>query len=127
VQVTAVLIHVPEPPAGLDWYQAALSGAVRRQSADGFTFLQVGAVAVEVVPTDDKVTVGAAGSVVYWSVPDLATAVRRLCGLGASLYRGPLAIEHGLGMCQVRDPWGNCLGLRGRWPDAEPISAPDGD
>jgi len=33
--------------------------------------------------------------------------------LGASLYRGPMPIEDGLGMCQLADPFGNLLGLRG--------------
>ncbi|MDY0831642.1 MULTISPECIES: VOC family protein [unclassified Pseudomonas] len=32
--------------------------------------------------------------------------------LGATLYRGPMKIEGGEWMCQVRDPWGNCIGLR---------------
>jgi len=32
---------------------------------------------------------------------------------GAALYRGPIKIEARLSMCQARDPWGNCIGLRG--------------
>lgn len=35
--------------------------------------------------------------------------------LGAVRYRGPMQIEPGVWMCQVQDPWGNCLGLRGAW------------
>lgn len=31
----------------------------------------------------------------------------------AALYRGPIGIEAGQRMCQVRDPWDNCIGLRG--------------
>ena len=40
-------------------------------------------------------------------------ALRHFEGLGAIRYRGPMAIEDGQRMCQVRDPWGNCIGLRG--------------
>ena len=38
--------------------------------------------------------------------------MRLLEAAGARLYRGPLAIEGGQWMAQVRDPWGNCIGLR---------------
>ncbi|TOL44982.1 glyoxalase/bleomycin resistance/dioxygenase family protein, partial [Vibrio parahaemolyticus] len=34
--------------------------------------------------------------------------------LGARLYRGPMEIEDGLSMCQVEDPFGNLIGLRGK-------------
>ncbi|WP_435635237.1 hypothetical protein ACSC9U_03720 [Pseudomonas solani] len=34
--------------------------------------------------------------------------------VSAPLYRGPLALEDGDRICQVRDPWGNCIGLRQR-------------
>ena len=32
---------------------------------------------------------------------------------GATLYRGPLAIESGQGVCQFADPFGNLFGLVG--------------
>ena len=32
---------------------------------------------------------------------------------GASLYRGPLAIESDQGICQLADPFGNLFGLIG--------------
>ena len=74
----------------------------------------MGCVVLEIVNADDKVASGAAGTVVYWAVDDLDAEVLRLGQLGASLYRGPLALEDGDRICQVRDPWGNCIGLRQR-------------
>jgi len=53
------------------------------------------------------------GTVVYWRVAEFDEALAHLLGVGATLYRGPMAIEDGQLMCQVQDPWGNCLGLRG--------------
>jgi len=44
--------------------------------------------------------------------PHRLRLMRRLEASGARLYRGPLAIEGGQWMAQVRDPWGNCIGLR---------------
>ncbi|GAB6263071.1 hypothetical protein PSSHI_33150 [Photobacterium sp. R1] len=34
--------------------------------------------------------------------------------LGAKLYRGSMEIENGLSMCQVENPFGNLIGLRGK-------------
>ncbi len=112
--IAAVLVHVADVAAGLAWYQRAFPEAeLRHVPEQDFTCLRLGDVQLEVVPADAKVAAGAAGTVVYWRVPALAPTLERLLALGATLYRGPMAIEDGLQMCQVRDPWGNCLGLRG--------------
>ena len=109
----AVMVHVPEPMAGLAWYQAAFPEARRMRTAKGdFEFLLLGAVQIEVVPSDGKVGAGPCGTVVYWSVPDLDAALSWLLAHGATLFRGPMDIENGQRMCQVQDPWGNCIGLR---------------
>ena len=112
--VAAVMVHVADVEAGLAWYERAFPAARReRLEAPPFKRLSVGAVALEVVPADNKVASGAAGSVVYWRVADFEVALAHFRSLGATLYRGPMAIENGERMCQVRDPWGNCIGLRG--------------
>jgi predicted enzyme related to lactoylglutathione lyase len=111
------MIHVGDASAALAWYGRAFPAATRHRDASAhFEYLRVGGVQLEFVPADEKVASGAAGSVVYWRVPDFAEALARLQTAGAALYRGPMAIEDGQRMCQVRDPWGNCIGLRG--PDA---------
>lgn len=112
--IAAVLVHVSDVEAGLAWYQQAFPAAVRsRIGTDNFEVLSVGNVQVEIVPSDEKVSSGACGSVVYWSVADFESALQHMQSVGAKLYRGPMKIEDGLSMCQVRDPWGNCIGLRG--------------
>jgi len=112
--IAAVMVHVTEPEAALAWYSEVFPRAVRQSSADGrFHFLVLDEVQLEFVPADSKVNSGPAGSVVYWRVPSLEQALRLCSEVGASLYRGPMQIEAGMSMCQVRDPWGNCIGLRG--------------
>jgi predicted enzyme related to lactoylglutathione lyase len=113
--VAAVMIHVADVDAGFDWYQRAFPDAIRKRinAPIDFEFLDVNGVMIEIVAADSKVGSGAAGSVVYWQVADFDAALSRLQRIGASLYRGPLAIENSQRMCQVRDPWGNCIGLRG--------------
>ena len=97
------------------WYARAFPLSRRAKTEDGtFEFLIVGKIQLEIVPADAKVGTGPSGTVVYWQVEDFDEALLHLQRLGAGLYRGPLQIEHGQAMCQVRDPWGNCIGLRGR-------------
>ncbi|MFT3820548.1 MAG: glyoxalase/bleomycin resistance/dioxygenase family protein [Rubrivivax sp.] len=112
--IAAVMVHVPDPLQGLHWYAAAFPQArLTRLDEQDFEFLALGALRIEVVRSDEKVASGAAGSVVYWQVADFDRSLQHLLGLGASLYRGPMAIEGGQRMCQLRDPWGNCPGIRG--------------
>jgi predicted enzyme related to lactoylglutathione lyase len=112
--IAAVLIHVSDVPAGLVWYQLAFPTAIcHRLPEFNWEFLDIGGVQLEIVPADEKVASGACGSVVYWQVANFAATLRHLQSIGAKLYRGPMKIENGQEMCQVRDPWGNCIGLRG--------------
>ncbi|OCJ17877.1 hypothetical protein A6U87_02840 [Rhizobium sp. AC44/96] len=117
--VTAVLVHVASMSEGMVWYRRAFPDAVVEISEpSGFEFLKIGQTQLEIVPADEKVASGAAGSVVYWWVDDFDRTLAHLQSVGAVLYRGPMKIDGELWMCQVRDPWGNCIGIRG--PLAKP-------
>lgn len=112
--VAAVMVHVASVADGLVWYQRAFPSAIRaRIEEPAFEFLLVGDVRIEVVQSDSKVSSGPCGSVVYWRVAQFEEALSRLERIGATLYRGPMQIESGEHMCQMQDPWGNCIGLRG--------------
>lgn len=113
--ILAVLVHVPDPEQAVAWYARALPGSVRHRLPEpGLVhYLDIGGVMLELVPSDEKVASGAAGSVVYWHTPDFDASFAHLVACGATPYRGPGDIEGGQRMCQVRDPWGNCIGLRG--------------
>ncbi|NAW66666.1 glyoxalase/bleomycin resistance/dioxygenase family protein [Photobacterium halotolerans] len=113
---SALLVHVPDVQAGLDWYRNAFPQAkpVYIEAFD-FTVLDINGFSLEIVQADEKVSAGKKGTVLYWSVPCLQTAIAHFLGLGAELYRGPINIENGLSMCQLLDPFGNLIGLRGRW------------
>ena len=112
--IAAVLVHVSDVQVGLAWYQQAFPIAVRsRVEAGGLEFLSIAGVQLELVPSDEQVASDACGSVVYWHVANLQSALHHMQSIGAKMNRGPMRIEDGLSMCQVRDPWGNCIGLRG--------------
>ncbi len=112
----ANLIHVDDVEQGLEWYKKAFPDSVKK-TVDGFTFLDVDGFSLEIVAADRKVGSGKSGSVTYWEVANLNSEIRRFELLGSTLYRGPMAIGNGLGMCQVTDPFGNLIGLRGAFPN----------
>lgn len=108
------MVHVGDVAVGLRWYQQAFPFAVRKSIPEPFfEYLDADGISIEIVPADEKVAPGSAGSVVYWHVEDFDLALRHMQSIGATLYRGPANIEDGKRICQVRDPWGNCIGLRG--------------
>ena len=114
--VTAVLIHIPEQdhPRALEWYARVFPQATRVHIPQtNFTFLNVDGVALEIVRSDNKVASGVAGTVVYWACTDFHARLQEVLELGAVLFRGPMRVEGNMGMCQVKDPWGNAFGLRG--------------
>jgi hypothetical protein len=87
--VAAIMIHAPDWQIGIDWYELAFPDASRHQVAeDDFEYLVVDGVALEVVRSDSKVS------------------------SGATLFRGPMDIGNGQRMCQVKDPFGNPIGIR---------------
>lgn len=112
--VTAILVHVADVAEGLRWYGRAFPDALPSIShPSGFEYLQLGDVQIEIVPADEKVSSGASGSIVYWWTDDFERTTNHMRDIGAVLYRGPMRIDQDLWMCQFRDPWGNCIGLRG--------------
>ena len=112
--VASVLIYVDDPKAGLEWYHQAFPGAERRTVAEfDFEYLEYHGVTIEIVLADEKVASGPAGTVVYWQTDNFQERLDFLLALDATLYRGPMDIEKGKKMCQVRDLWGNCIGLKG--------------
>lgn len=49
----------------------------------------------------------------YSQIFEANEAFCQLESKGVILYRGPMNIENNLWQAQFRDPWGNCIGIRG--------------
>lgn len=110
----SLLIPVPNISEGLTWYQKAFPMAEAIYLAEfNFTLLKIGDFQIEIVQADEKVHASNHGVVLYWYFENLSHICQHLESLGATLYRGPLAIENGLSMCQMKDPFGNLIGLKG--------------
>ena len=112
-----VLMFVPDVRAAAEWYSSVLQLPVSFLG-ENFAAIEVGSAQLCFHPADAKMPAGHAGQVAYWRVDSLIDASDLFRKAGASLYRGPLAIESGQGMCQIADPFGNLCGLVGAYHGA---------
>ena len=110
----SLLIPVPDVSAALAWYQSVFPGSERiGPESQAIAILKLQDLQIEIVKEDKKVMSGSSGVVLYWQVKHLLEEMERLEELGAKLYRGPISIENNESMCQLKDPFGNLIGLRG--------------
>ncbi len=112
-----VVMFVPSVRASAAWYSSTLGLPISHVD-NNFAVIAVGSASLCFHPADAKVRAGRAGQVAYWRVASLTAASTRFQGAGATLYRGPLAIESGQGVCQFADPFGNLIGLIGPYHPA---------
>jgi predicted enzyme related to lactoylglutathione lyase len=98
------------------WWAAAFGVErveVEPDASGDFVFFDAGGLELSVHPADpDKNPLGGT-PVVYFSVASLATAREQLIEHGATPHRGPLVVDAGRSICQLRDPFRNVFGLDG--------------
>jgi len=114
-----VQMFVPSVRAAAKWYSTLLQLPVTFAD-ENFAAISVGMAQLCFHPADSKVPAGRSGQVAYWRVASLIDASDKFKEAGASLYRGPLAIESGQGICQMADPFGNLFGLIGAYMAPNP-------
>jgi len=107
-------MFVPSVRIAAEWYSTLLELPASFLD-ENYASIPVGSVQLCFHLADSKVPAGRAGQVVYWRVGSLVDASDKFKRAGASLYRGPLAIEAGHGICQFADPFGNLFGLIGAY------------
>src|SRR5687767_680701 len=62
-------------------------------------------------PVDDKAPPDGASQVMYWIVDDLETTIADLMEEGCTLYRDMIDVPEGGRVAELKDPFGNILGL----------------
>jgi predicted enzyme related to lactoylglutathione lyase len=111
--VVNVFYFVEDLEAATEWYGQLLGrdpSETRPQQLASFT---IGSARLTLHAQDDyNANAGTRGTVAYWDVADVDAAVADCIGRGAVAHRGPVTIFTGERLCQVRDPFGNLLGLR---------------
>ncbi|MDE0118619.1 MAG: hypothetical protein OXM55_01260 [Bdellovibrionales bacterium] len=111
----AVYLFVNDVKKSSSWYSKVLNIPLTIDE-DKFSLIKIGSCELCFHPADDKSPVSTGGSVAYWYVENLTEAVDLFVNHGASLYRGPIEIpESDEGICQIKDPFGNVIGLQGKY------------
>ncbi|WP_405712857.1 MULTISPECIES: VOC family protein [unclassified Streptomyces] len=114
--VRTVMVFADSPEASARWYGELLGVPVRVDLSDTgavYAWVETGGVELGFHPADDARNPRGGSPVVYWNVADLDTVRERLLAVGCEHHRGPLAIEPGRRIAQLRDPFGTVIGIEG--------------
>ena len=112
-RVASVMYFVDEPPTAGAWYAKHLFGGISLREDAGFVWLEVGGVEVGFHPKDEAKNPPGGGAVVYWWVENFVRTREVLLAAGCAAWRGPLRLTQTRVICQLRDPFGNIMGLEG--------------
>jgi histidine triad (HIT) family protein len=105
-------LFVKDLEASKAWYAKVL-GVKPFIDVEGYTEFRVGEAGLSVSPADEKSPFSSGGQVSYWKVRSMNEVIQHFTREGATVYRGPLDIENGEAICQLRDPFGNVIGFVG--------------
>ncbi|MET8743804.1 VOC family protein [Streptomyces sp. NPDC004728] len=114
--VRTVMTFALDPEASARWWGELLDVPVRMDVSDAgdvYAWVEIGGVEVGFHPADDERNPRGGSPVVYWGVDDLDRVRERLLAAGCEHHRGPLVIEPGRRIAQLRDPFGTVVGIEG--------------
>jgi hypothetical protein len=111
-KAVSVMYFVNDPRAAASWYATHLFNDAPVQEDSGFFWLDTGIIEVGFHPSDQKNPAGG-GTVVYWQVENFGRSRDAMLRGGCEAWRGPLVISQKRVICQLRDPFGNIVGLEG--------------
>ena len=116
--VAQVVVFVDDPPAASRFWAEALEAPQRL--ADGGALVEPSFAEFYFHPQDQEKTASGeeknphgSSTVVYLAVDDFDAARDALITAGCVPWRGPLEIDNGRRICQLRDPFGTVWGLDG--------------
>ena len=97
------------------WYSKVLNTQLGIDD-DNFSLIKIGDNELCFHQTDEKSPVSTGGCVGYWHVDNLLEVANTFVENGGTIYRGPIEIpENDEGICQIKDPFGNVIGLQGKY------------
>lgn len=115
--VRIVMVFTTAPEASARWWGELLDVPVKTDVSDSgavYAWVESGGVELGFHPADDERNPRGGSPVVYWGVDDVDQARARLLAAGCEPHRGPLTIESGRRIAQVRDPFGTIVGIEGK-------------
>lgn len=114
--VRTVMVFADDPSVSAAWWGALLGAPVQTDiRPTGAVYAWVDAAGVELGfhPADDQHNPRGGSPVVYWQVDDVDEVRERLLAAGCEHHRGPLDIESGRRIAQLRDPFGTIIDIDG--------------
>jgi methyltransferase (TIGR00027 family) len=118
-----IVYHVGDLDAATAWY-AGIIGKEPVFRAPFASIFVIGECSLSLANDPSVPGDGASATEVYWEVPDVGAAYRRLLEAGATA-RMPVREVMNICIAQVADPFGNVLGITGPPPDLHKRSVED--
>lgn len=113
-QPRAVVFFADDPATAAQWWARALDLASSEVHSDGdFSWIEVDGIEIGFHPADPQRNPVGGSPVVYFATDGLDADWARLIALGATPHREPLTLSATRRIIQVRDPFGNVVGLDG--------------
>lgn len=109
-EIHSVVFFVKELRAAASWYAEVLGLEAYRKDRD-FVGFNVGSTKLCFHRADKKSGTPSGSQVSYWKVDDIGLASNLLIEAGAAWHRRPITIPEGGRVCQLKDPFGNIIGL----------------
>jgi len=105
-----VIYHVPDLPRAKEWYRKAF-GVDPYFDEPFYVGFNIGGYELGLDPDTKSAGPGAGGSVAYWGVANVDTAVQHFTGAGATVKAPVQEVGHEIRVATVADPFGNLVGL----------------
>lgn len=112
INLNTLLVFTNDVQKSVSYYQKCLK-LDPVELEENFGSFRIGDTFLNFHPADDKSPVSSGGSVGYFLVKNIHSAIRPFLENGARVYRGPLKINDHLSIVQVIDPFGNVIGFEG--------------
>jgi uncharacterized glyoxalase superfamily protein PhnB len=107
-RVRTIMAFVDDPGAAARFWSEALGVPLD----EALRLVELGHVELVFHLADDERN-PQGGTVAYFEVEEFDAAREALLAAGCTPYRGPLALQNGRRICQIRDPFGTVWGLDG--------------
>jgi predicted enzyme related to lactoylglutathione lyase len=108
--LATVIYQVPDLDRAKAWYTTAF-GLDPYFDQPFYVGFEIGGYELGLHPDLSEGEPGPGGSVAYWRVPRIGTAVEHFLACGASLVSPATEVGEGITVARVADPFGNVIGL----------------
>src|SRR5438034_6429596 len=105
-----VIYHVPDLQRAKAWYASAF-GVQPYFDEPFYVGFNIGGYELGLDPNTNAATSGAGGTVAYWGVAEIETAVEHFTRSGATVHAPVQDVGEGIRVATVADPFGNLVGL----------------